>query len=139
LDTNVLISAALFKTSIPGQVVRHVFSMAVPVWSSATYAELESRLWRPKFDCYASLEDRRAYLIEARSVGMWVDIPTHLAAQRHSRDPNDDAFVHAALAAKAAWLVTGDQDLLTLPPLGGLAILTPAQAQALNPASPPTL
>jgi predicted nucleic acid-binding protein len=43
-----------------------------------------------------------------------------------SRDPDDDKFIHLALAGKAAWLITGDQDLLTLT-LENLEIMTPAQ------------
>jgi predicted nucleic acid-binding protein len=51
-----------------------------------------------------------------------------LTAQAWSRDADDDKFIHAALAARAPWLVTGDQDLLSIPPMAHLKILTPAQA-----------
>jgi predicted nucleic acid-binding protein len=45
-----------------------------------------------------------------------------------SRDPDDDKFIHAALAAGAQWLVTGDSDLLTLGKVEDVVIMTPAQA-----------
>ena len=128
LDTNVLISALLSKTGAPAQLVHRVFAHHTPVWSQACFAELESRLWKPKFDRYASLDDRRSFLMDARSIGLWVDITAAMATQKFSRDPDDDKFVHTALAADAQWLVSGDQDLLLLAPIQGLKVLTPAQA-----------
>ena len=134
LDTNVLISAALTKTGPPALLVRYVFAEATPVWSTTTFTEFESRLWKPKFDRYLNLDDRRSLLHDARTIGLWIDIPPHLAQQRYSRGPTadigDDIFVQTALAAQATWLVTGDQDLLTVQPglVEGLKILTPAQA-----------
>jgi predicted nucleic acid-binding protein len=60
------------------------------------------------------METRRAILHDANAVAHWVDIPAALATQTYSRDPDDDKFIHTALAASAAWLVTGDQDLLVI-------------------------
>lgn len=128
LDTNVLISAALSKNGAPAQVVRHVFAEHAALWSEATFAELQARLWKPKIDRYISLEDRRSFLQDARAIGTWVAPAPAVTAQKYSRDPTDDMFIHTALAGGARLLVTGDQDLLTLPPLQGLKILTPAQA-----------
>ena len=47
------------------------------------------------------------------------------AQQTYSRDPKDDAFIHAALAAQVSRLITADKDLLCLHPLGDLQILSP--------------
>lgn len=43
-----------------------------------------------------------------------------------SRDPGDDFILECALASQAAFVVTGDQDLLALHPFCGVAIVTPA-------------
>jgi len=40
------------------------------------------------------------------------------------RDIDDDAFIHAAIAADACAIVSGDSDLLVLDPIGALRILT---------------
>ena len=40
-------------------------------------------------------------------------------------------IVHAATAAKASWLVTGDRDLLDVPPMSRLRLLSPAAALKL--------
>ena len=128
LDTNIWLSAAISKSGAPAQVVRRVLQTGVPVFSKATFAELEARIWKPKFDRYLSMETRRAILHDANAVAHWVDIPADLATQTYSRDPDDDKFIHTALAASAAWLVTGDQDLLVIETPLPVRILTAGEA-----------
>ena len=132
LDTNIWLSAAISKSGAPAQVVRRVLQMGVPVFSKATFAELEARLWKPKFDRYLSMETRRAILHDANAVAHWVDIPADLATKTYSRDPYNkkisDKFIHTALAASAAWLVTGDQDLLVIEKPLSVRILTAGEA-----------
>jgi uncharacterized protein len=128
LDTNIWLSAAISKSGAPAQVVRKVLQMGIPVFSKATFAELEARIWKPKFDRYLSMETRRAILHDANAVAHWVDIPAELATQTYSRDPDDDKFIHTALAASAAWLVTGDQDLLVIETPLPVRILTAGEA-----------
>lgn len=60
-----------------------------------------------------------------------MDIPAIIAAQTHSRDPGDDKFIHTALAARAALLVSADRDLLEAPAIPELRILPPAAALGL--------
>jgi len=127
LDTNVWLSAALSPNGAPARVVRAVLLQELAVFSDATFAELETRIWKPKFDRYISLEARKSILRDARSAALWVEIPQELAEQRWSRDADDDVFIRTALAAKASWLVMGDDDLLSVPAIDGLSIVTPAQ------------
>ena len=134
LDTNVWISAALSPSGTAAQVVRAVLLYHSAVFSQATFAELETRIWKPKFDRYIGLDERASILHDARSAALWVEIPTHLLSQRWSRDPDDDVFIRTALAANASWLLTGDDDLLMLPAIDGLQVMSPAQALgALGP------
>ena len=130
IDTHVWISAALSTGGAPAQLVRRVLQRGLPVFSTATFDELRSRLWTPKFDRWLSLEDRQRLLHDLNASAMWVQVGADLAARRFSRDRDDDAFVHAALAAQAAWLVTGDNDLLAIQAPLPLRILTPAAALA---------
>ncbi|MBN8493392.1 MAG: putative toxin-antitoxin system toxin component, PIN family [Burkholderiales bacterium] len=130
VDTNVWISAALSRDGAPGQLSRRVLAEYTPVFSEATFAELETRLWRPKFDRYLGMEVRQRILHDLSAVAFWTAIPPGLAAQHWSRDPDDDHFIRAALAAQAPLLVSGDADLLDVPAIDGLDILTPAQALA---------
>lgn len=131
IDTNVWISAALSQQGAPARLVRYVLAHGVPVFSPATFAELELRLWKPKFDRYLSMELRRRILHDANAAAYWVDVPADIAAQRYCRDIDDDQFIHAARAAPARWLVTGDQDLLEVPASADLCIFGPAEALQL--------
>jgi uncharacterized protein len=114
IDTNVLISAALSPRGAPAQLVQAVLAEHCMVFSQATFAELETRLWKPKFDRYVSLEARKALLRDFSAAAVWANIPQGLAVTTFSRDPQDDMFIHTALAANADCLVSGDQDLLIL-------------------------
>lgn len=126
IDTNVLISAALLSGSLPVALVSRALRDFRIVFSSATFAELETRIWRPKFDRYITLENRKLVLHDLAAAAEWVEPAS--GATTFSRDADDDKFVHAALAAKARWLVTGHSDLLTLGQVEDVVILTPAQA-----------
>lgn len=134
LDSNVWISAALSREGTPALVVRRVLAQDMPVFSAATFTELESRLWRPKFDRYLSMELRRRILHDASAAALWVEVPGELATRTWSRDLDDDHFLRAALAAEASWLISSDDDLLSI----GLSfregkplsIVSPAQAIA---------
>lgn len=131
VDTNVWISASLSPGGAPARLVRCVLARGIPVFSASTFAELEQRLWKPKFDRYLSVDLRRRILHDLNAAVHWIEVPPNIAEHTHSRDPDDDKFIHAALAARARWLVTGDQDLLSIagvPP--DLRVLTPADALA---------
>lgn len=114
IDTNVLISAALSPDGAPAKLLAKTLTDHHLVFTSATFAELESRLWKPKFDRYIDLEERKAVLHDISAAAIWVDVPQNIADVAYSRDADDDMFIHAAIAAEVALLVTGDQDLLVL-------------------------
>lgn len=131
VDTNVLISAALRPDGTPARLVRRVLRECCLVFSARTFADLESRLWKPKFDRYVSLDMRQRLLHDFSASACWVEVPEALSLRRFSRDVDNDAFIHAALAAGAGLLVTGDEDLLCLHPLESLQILSPQAALAI--------
>jgi len=128
VDTNVLISAALLPRSVPTQIVACLLEDAALVFSRETFKELETRLWRAKFDRYLDVERRRLLLHDFSAAALWVDLPA-ASGPTYSRDPDDDVFLHTALHGNAQWLVSGDKDLLDLRPGDWqFAILSPAQA-----------
>lgn len=128
VDTNVLLSAALSPGGVPATLVDRLLATGKLVFSDATFAELDTRIWLPKFDRYLPIERRRRLLLQTHAAAFWIDIPFEVSQRTFSRDPTDDAFIQAAIAAGASRLVTGDDDLLCLHPLGTLHILTPRQA-----------
>ena len=108
--------------------LRRVLAAGVPVFSEATFAELGTRIWKPKFDRYLGMEARQGILHDARALGLWVEFPPTIAALQFSRDKDDDNFIHTALAGAALWLVTGDQDLLEIQADLGVRIIDCNQA-----------
>jgi uncharacterized protein len=112
---------------VPAAFVDKVLALGQLVFSNATFAELEARIWLPKFDRYLPMERRRSVLEDASAGALWVAVPTAIALRAYSRDPKDDAFVHAAIAAQVSRLITGDKDLLCLHPLDSLQILSPRE------------
>jgi len=134
VDTNVWISAFLLPESTPGQAVKRAVSTAVVVFSEPTFLELESRLWKPKFDRYISIEQRKQLLHDVAALAHWIDLEGDdgLAAPSvECRDPADQPFLLTAQKASRLWaqdviLISGDQDLLILRQVPGARICTPA-------------
>jgi putative PIN family toxin of toxin-antitoxin system len=128
VDTNVLISRAMLPQSVAGQAVRRLVDHATLIMSDATLGALVEVLpWR-KFDAYISIEDRQAFFLALTSIIETVPIT---ATVRACHDPRDDKFLELAVSGGATFIVTGDQDLLTLSPYEGCAIVTPAQILAM--------
>jgi len=123
LDTNVLISGALFTTSTPTSALEKAIKDGQLLASTATLRELVDRLLSTKFDSYVSREKRNALLVRLAPLIEMVEIVDTVEA---SRDPTDDKFLEVAVNGRADVVVTGDGDLLALNPYHGIAILTPA-------------
>ena len=128
LDTNVLISSALSLRGTPRGVIDAVRSAnGVLLFSDETFAEIRTRLYRPKFDRYVDREGRELYLAQLEAVSEWVAI---VGAKLGCRDPDDDKLLETALMGNADCLVTGDSDLLAMSPFHGIPVLTPADFPA---------
>ncbi len=125
IDTNILISAALSAQGAPAKLVRLALAHHRLVFSQATLSELRTRIYRPKFDRYISLESRERLLHDFNASAFWVDVGEPAV---YCRDRDDDHFIEAALKAQANYLVSGDKDLLEAPALAGLHIVSAHQA-----------
>ena len=122
-DTNVIVSALMLLGSPPRRAFDAARQHGQLLVSEATLEELDDVLRRPKLSAYVS-EDQRleflaAYIRDAEDVVVTIRL-------RECRDPKDDKFLELAIEGRASHVVSGDQDLLTLSPLRGIAILTPA-------------
>ena len=123
LDTNVLISAALRPAGPPRQVIDAVRrENGELLFSDETFDEIQTRIWRPKFDGYVSQKSRAIYLAQLKTVSAGVSIA---GAKMGCRDPDDDILLETALMGDADCLITGDGDLLEMTPYQGIPILTP--------------
>lgn len=123
LDTNTLISAFIFRNSVPYKAVQKALKMGEVLLSLATLEELQSVLFRSKFDKYVSVETRRQLISDFISTAELVEITEKVIA---CRDPKDDKFLSLAVSGGATVIVSGDKDLLVLHPFRGIDIVKAA-------------
>lgn len=127
-DTNVLVSALLWHGP-PHALLEEVRNGSIALISSpALLAELADVIGRVKFEAILTRANtsREQALAQVRQLAEVVDPPP--LPRPVCRGPDDDAVLALALAAKADWIVSGDDDLLLLQTYEGIAIITPAQA-----------
>jgi len=124
IDTNVLISALLFKSSVPFEAICLANKQGVILYSEATLRELKKVLSRRKFDKYISEEEREIFLLNFVGSSQLVTITENITI---CRDQKDNKFLELAVSGKAKIIVTGDLDLLILNPFESIKILTPDQ------------
>ena len=122
LDTNVLVSAALKRQSMPGMAALVVERRGGLLKSLVTEQQLFEVVSRPYL---AALIDpaSQTWLRELMAAAELVEITEHIAA---CRDPTDDKFLELAVNGRADLIVTGDGDLLVLNPFRDIPIVTPA-------------
>jgi uncharacterized protein len=126
IDTNILVSALIFTGGKVG-VFRQLWqdNQFQPLVSRSTVTELIRVLAYPKFKLtLAEQQDLLAdYLPFCETIVMPIeppDIPT-------CRDPYDEQFLQLAIFGRADYLVTGDQDLLSLADIFDCPIVTAEQ------------
>lgn len=122
VDTNVLISAAFFKNSIPDKALRRIILNHVLLLSGDCFNELLITFGKPKLTKYSTVKDRTKFLLQLQNVAKFLNPELSITA---CRDPNDNKFLELAIAGDADFIITGDADLLTLNPFREIQIITP--------------
>ena len=126
LDAHVFVSAYIRPEGPPGQIIERfvrdgafevvltepiveevLHSLAYPKVQKTARSKTDPELW---FEDIVVLSQLVAGDVEVASV---------------YSDPDDDKYVAAAIAGRAAFVVTGDPDLLTLGEHEGIRIITP--------------
>lgn len=123
LDNNVLVSAALLEEA-PRRVFDKVLENGRLLVSVPVMSELADVLSRAKFDKYVPYADRMHFLLGYLKVAELIEIMESIT---NCRDPRDNKLLELAVCGNAAFLVTGDNDLLTLSPFRGIEILQPQE------------
>lgn len=128
LDTNVLVSALLFKGSLSKMVDLWKRGRIKPVFSRAIFQEFIRVLTYPKF---ALTPGEILTLLEEEVLPYFEVVKVIRKVKGICRDPADDKFLSCALAGRAIYLVTGDEDLLVLKQYQQTRIINPADFAAL--------
>ena len=127
IDTNLVLSALVFAQ---GRLIalRSAWQRGacIPLVSQATAAELIRVLAYPKFKLSAA--EREELLADYLPYCRSVRIPARLPKLPQCRDANDQMFIELAVAGDAAFLVTGDKDLLEMPSSLGRPPIVTAEA-----------
>lgn len=113
LDTNLVLSALVFSAGSLVALRRGWRSQRfTPLVSKATAGELIRVLAYPKFRLNA--EEREDLLSDFLPFCETIRVPDPPPQTPPCRDPFDVPFLELALAGEADYLVTGDQDLLSV-------------------------
>jgi len=130
IDTNVLVSALLWNGpphALMANVREGLLEIAI---SPVLLAELSTVIGRSKFNAILVRAEstREQILTEIRKLAEVIEPPP--LPQPVCRDPDDDAVLALAIAAQVDWIISGDDDLLSLRSYAGIAIISPVEALA---------
>ena len=123
IDTNVLVSALLFK-GVPGELIecwkqRHI----IPLTSRDIIDEFIRVLSYPKFQ----LTEKEIEFLLHQEILPWFEIVTvKIRTPYVADDPDDDKFIWCALAGRVECIISGDEHLLNLDP-SPVPVLSPSQ------------
>ncbi len=128
LDTNVLVSGLLAKQGPPRQVfdawLEGRFTLVTSLY---LVEELAHVLSYPRIARRLRMRDEEVEALLAALLSQTVVVPGELRLPGTTRDSKDDAVVACAKEGEANYLISGDQDLLTLGEYEGIQVLTPRQ------------
>lgn len=119
IDTNILISG-IFWGGKPYKILEKWQKKEIEVFISVEileeYIEVINRIGKDK----TITEEWRKHIVKNTTL---IEVKPSV---RFSRDDSDDKFLWCAIGAKADYLISGDNDLLTLDNVGKTRILTPS-------------
>jgi putative PIN family toxin of toxin-antitoxin system len=123
LDTNILVSALLFKGRLSEIVNLWKKGKIVPVLSRETFEEFNKVLEYPKFSL-STLEIKM--IIEEEVLPFFEVVEIACKVEGICGDSDDDKFIACAISAKADFIVTGDRDLLDIVKYKSIKIISGA-------------
>ncbi len=122
IDTNVFISALLNPLGTPKQVIEIAVNHFTILQSESTYQELETRISKKKFDKYLEKNDRLDFLLAIKNKSSFIDICHQTII---CSDSDDNKFLELAVSGIANYIITGDNDLLTIKSYQEIEIIKP--------------
>lgn len=111
LDTNVLISALLFRGGLSKIVGLWQKGKIIPVISKETFSEFVTVLEYPKFSLTQEETDS---IIKYEILPYFEIVEVVKGVKGICRDPEDDKFISCAISGSVDYIVSGDKDLFDL-------------------------
>lgn len=139
IDTNLLVTYLIshrdpMATIIDDHLAQGDFAM---LSSPELLAELDRALSYPRLQKFYDKDTHLRFVALIAQLAEMQDLPDEIPAI--SRDPDDDKFIACAIAGRADFLVSGDQDLLTLERVGDVRIITARELLEILTASSPEI
>lgn len=129
LDTNVFISG-IFWSGPPNQILKAWQHRKIGLIVSQDIIDEYDRVSKALSKQYPNID--LSPIIELLAINSKMYSPSILYEQI-SRDPDDDKFIACALAAKVKFIISGDQDLLTISGYQGIKVVKPNVFVKQNP------
>ena len=132
LDANILVSAFVVKVGKPAQILtaskaKHIVALT----SEDILNEVTVTLLKPRITNRYNLTREKIEVFIKRVRAVSTVTPVHSTVTVVERDPKDNMVLACAVDGEAAYVVTGDKDLLELKEYQGIHIVTPAQFLAV--------
>ena len=127
LDTNIMVRASIRPQGTVGPVLSKLRDgKYLLLYSDTLLRELIEVIGRPRLRTkYQIGEERIRALLDLILLRGELVVPTRKIDA--CRDPDDNAVLEVAVAARADIIVSGDDDLLVLHPFEGIPIVGPAE------------
>jgi uncharacterized protein len=130
LDANVIISALIRPDSTPGRILREVVDgdRVCLITSGMLLHELQAMLRYPRLQRYIKMSPRdiEEFVILLEQLADPVSLHDYPATGT-CRDPKDEPYLQTAMAGRADFIVSGDNDLLALKSINNTPIIPPAE------------
>ena len=118
IDTNILISG-LFFGGLPKKLLAELdenFNVCVNEKILSEYnQQIDKKISNPKYNLNEKIREKIFSSLKSFEIKSDLKI---------CRDPDDDKFINCAIDAKAIYIVSGDNDLLTIKNFAGIEIVT---------------
>lgn len=123
IDTNVWISGMFWKNSVPSRVLDKVEESVMVCFSDDTFREWEEKVMKKAL----LLKSVDYYLTYRKNLLKIASFVFPKEKVEICRDPKDNKFLEAVIAAETNFLISGDRDLVSLKKIEETIIITPAQ------------
>ena len=122
VDTNIFVSAFLGSKNAK-LIVRDIFAgQHLIIMSHEQLQEIKTVLLRPKFVKYIHPYELDEFL---SLLSLKIIVPSNYGKISDCRDAKDNMILEAAVYGNANFIISGDEDLLTLNPYRWINILNP--------------
>jgi len=126
-DTNVLLSATLWDTSVAQKLLFDLIRQGVKIYSTTEILSEYQEVLKRDFD----FSDEEVSEIMEKVLAFVTLINSQIRIKVVKDDPDDDKIIECALESASTYIITYDKHLLNLKEYNGIRIIRPEEARAI--------